>query len=153
MSFLAKVCDALAQVGLRYAVGGGHAVALHGAVRGTVDIDVAIPWDRKSLERAERALTGLGLVSRLPVTAADVFHFRDEYVRNRNLMAWNFYRPENAAEQVNIVITYDLRGKRRQRVDTADGPVHILSRRDLVAMKRAAGRAQDIEEADALERL
>jgi hypothetical protein len=153
MSFLAKVCRALAQEGVRYAIVGGHAVALHGAVRGTVDIDVAIPWDRKSLEQAERALTGLGLVSRLPVTAADVYHFRDEYVRNRNLIAWNFYNPGNAAEQVDIVITYDLRGKRRRRVDTADGPVHILNRKDLVAMKRAAGRAQDVEDADALERL
>jgi hypothetical protein len=153
MSFLVRVCGALVQEGLRYAVVGGHAVALHGAVRGTVDIDVALPWDRKSLAGAERALTGMGLVSRLPVTAGDVFRFRDEYVRNRNLIAWNFYNPQNAAELVDIVITYDLRGKRRQRVDTADGPVHILSRKDLVAMKRAAGRPQDLEDADALERL
>lgn len=153
MSFLSRVCHAFADRGLRYAIVGGHAVALHGAVRGTVDIDVALSWNLKSLEGAEQALTELGLSSRLPVHAEDVFRFRDEYVRNRNLIAWNFYNPHNAAEQVDIVITYDLEGKRRQRVDTSDGSVYVLSRKDLIAMKRASGRPQDLEDADALERL
>lgn len=153
MSFLARVCAALANDGVRYALVGGYAVALHGAVRGTVDVDVALAWSLKSLQDAERALTSLGLASRLPVHAEDVFSFRDEYIRNRNLVAWNFYNPNNAAEQVDIVITYDLVGKRRQRVETADGPVHVLSRKDLIAMKKASGRPQDLEDADALERL
>jgi len=90
MSFLSKVCRSLAGERVRYAVVGGHAVALHGAVRGTVDIDIALTWDLRSLQAAERALAEMGLVSRLPVGAADVFQFRDEYVRNRNLVAWNF---------------------------------------------------------------
>ena len=100
-----------------------------------------------------QALVGLGLVSRLPVHAEDVFRFRDEYVRNRNLIGWNFYNPRNAAEQVDVVITYDLARKRRRRVETHDGPIHILNRKDLIAMKRASGRPQDLEDADALERL
>ncbi len=153
MSFLARVCRSLAEKGLRYAVVGGHAVALHGAVRGTVDIDIALPWNLHSLRGAQQALGEMGLVSRLPVDAEDVFRFRDEYVRNRNLIAWNLYNPQDPAEQVDIVITYDLKGKRRQRVDTADGPVHILSRSDLITMKRTSGRPQDLEDADALERL
>lgn len=153
MTFLARVCRALEDGGVRYAVVGGYAVALHGAVRGTLDIDIAVQWSSRSVRRTERALTELGLVSRLPISAEDVFHFRDEYVKNRNLVAWNFYNPQNAIEQVDIVITYDLKGKRRQRVNTADGPVQILSRRDLIEMKRVSGRPQDLEDAEALERL
>ena len=153
MSFLSRVCRSLAGEQVRYAVVGGHAVALHGAVRGTVDIDIALTWDLRSLQAAERALAEMGLVSRLPVGAADVFQFRDEYVRNRNLVAWNFYNPGNLTEQVDIVITYDLKGKKRHRIDTADGPVYILSRIDLIAMKRASARPQDLQDADALERL
>ena len=136
---------------LRYAVVGGYAVALHGAVRGTVDIDIALIWSLESLRRAERALTGIGLMSRLPISAADVFRFRDEYVENRNMVAWNFYNPANLTEQVDIVVTYDLEGKRRQRIGTPDGPIQILSRKDLIAMKRASERPQDLEDADALE--
>ena len=78
MLILNKVCNALQEAGVRYAIVGGHAVALHGAVRGTVDIDIAIAWTRNMLERAESALTGIGLESRLPISAKDVFDFRDE---------------------------------------------------------------------------
>ena len=45
MTALEKVCAALAQAKLRFAIVGGHAVALHGAVRGTVDID--LPYARE----------------------------------------------------------------------------------------------------------
>ena len=109
MTFLNKVCSALDDKGVRYAVVGGHAVALHGAVRGTVDVDIALAWNLKSLLTAEQALTEIGLVSRLPIDANDVFQFREEYVNNRNLIGWNFYNPINSAEQVDIVITYDLK--------------------------------------------
>ena len=42
MTVLERICTALREAGVRYAVVGGYAVALHGAVRGTVDIDVAV---------------------------------------------------------------------------------------------------------------
>lgn len=74
-------------------------------------------------------------------------------MRNRNLVAWNFYNPHDLTEQVDIVVTYDLKGKRRQRVDTVEGPIQVLSRVDLIAMKRLSGRPQDLEDADALERI
>lgn len=153
MSFLSRVCRAFSEKHLRYAIVGGHAVALHGAVRGTVDVDIALTWNLRSVQGAEQALAEIGLVSRLPINAEDVFRFRDEYIENRNLIAWDFYNPRNLSEQVDIVITYDLKGKRSQRVDTADGPIQILSRKDLITMKRSSGRPQDLEDADALERL
>ena len=153
MPFLNRVCSALAGNAVRYAVVGGHAVALHGAVRGTVDIDIALAWSLESLRSAEQALNGLVLVSRLPLTADDIFQFRDEYVQNRNLIGWNFYNPDNAAEQVDIVITYDLKGRRLTSVDTANGTIRMLGRKDLIEMKKASGRPQDLEDVRALEKL
>ena len=153
MPFLNRVCAALADKGVRYAVVGGCAVALHGAVRGTIDVDIALAWNLKSLRAAEQVLTEIGLVSRLPVHADDVFQFRDEYVQNRNLIDWNFFNPDNLTEQVDIVITYDLKGKKVGTIDTAGGPIRILSRRGLVDMKRASGRPQDLEDIKALEKL
>ena len=153
MTVLERVCAALREAGVRYAVVGGYAVALHGAVRGTVDIDVALRWSRRDLLAAEAALNGIGLVSRLPVTANDVYDFRDEYIANRGLVAWNFHNPDDALEQVDIVITYDLSGKRTRRVDLPDGPVQVLAIDDLIEMKRVSGRPQDLEDAGALERL
>jgi hypothetical protein len=153
MSFLARVGKALDAAGVRYAVVGGYAVALHGAVRGTVDIDLVLRWDLRNLESAATALGSLGLVSRLPVTAEDVYRFRDEYIYNRNLIAWNFYNPRDLTEQVDIVISEDLKGKRTISVQTRAGAIRVLSRKDLIAMKRASGRPQDLADADALEKL
>ena len=153
MTVLEKVCGALREAGVRYAVVGGYAVALHGAVRGTLDIDVALHWSRANLLRAETALQGLGLVSRLPVTGNEVYDFRDEYIANRGLVAWSFHNPGDPLEQVDIVIAYDLAGKRTLRVDLGSGTVQVLCIDDLIEMKRNSGRAQDLEDAAALEKL
>jgi len=150
---LERVCAALRDSGVNYAVVGGYAVALHGAVRGTLDIDLVFRWTEQTLVLAEAALNAIGLVSALPVSAREVFAFREEYVRNRNLIAWKFHNPDDPLEQVDIIINYDLTGKRTRRVELASGPVDILSISDLIAMKRESGRPQDIEDIDALEQL
>ena len=151
--FINEVCKALDQNCVRYAIAGGYAVALHGAVRGTMDVDVVINWDLRSLSDAEKALTDLGLVSRLPINADDVFQFRDEYINNRNLIAWNFHHPEDVSRQVDIIITYDLKGKGLVVHETLAGPIQILKLKDLIRMKRESGRPQDLEDIKALERL
>lgn len=153
MSFLSRVGAALESAGVRYALVGGYAVALHGAVRGTVDVDVILAWDARSLRAAETALRDIGLVSRLPITADEVFRFRDEYIRNRNLIAWNFYNPQDLTEQLDIVISTDLKGKKVRRIETVDGPLQVLARKDLIEMKRASGRPQDLADIAALEKL
>jgi len=55
---------------------GGYAVALHGAVRGTVDIDTVIQLKQNAFNNAEQAFKKLGLQPRLAVSADDVFLFR-----------------------------------------------------------------------------
>ncbi|MEO7386986.1 MAG: hypothetical protein ABIX37_08635 [Gammaproteobacteria bacterium] len=153
MSFLTRIGAALESSGVRYALVGGYAVALHGAVRGTVDVDVILAWDARSLRAAEAALKAIGLVSRLPITADEVFKFRDEYIRNRNLIAWNFYNPQDLTEQLDIVISTDLKGKRVKNIRTGDGVLRVLALKDLIAMKRASGRPQDLADVAALENL
>ena len=128
-------------------------MALHGAIRGTIDINLVFPWTERTLVLAEAALNGIGLVSGLPVSAREVYAFREEYVRNRNLIAWKFHNPDDPLEQVDIIINYDLRGRRTKRVELASGPVTVLSIGDLIAMKRESRRPQDIEDIRALEQL
>ncbi len=153
MTFLERVCAALADVEVPYAIVGGHAVALHGAVRGTIDIDIALRLTRKALRDAESAFRNLGLTSRLPVSADAVFDFREEYLENRNLVAWNFYNPDDLSEQVDIVLAYDLKGKRTKQIKVGKTQLKVLSIDDLIAMKRESGRPQDLADADALEQL
>lgn len=151
--FILTVCQALEKANVLYAVVGGYAVALHGAVRGTVDVDIAINWNLENLQNAEKALSGLGLVSRLPINSKNVFDFRQEYIENRNLKAWNFYNPSNPMHQVDLIISYDLTEKNIDRVQIPDGSIKILSKGDLIRMKKESGRPQDIEDINALENL
>lgn len=153
MTYLERICAALDRAGVHYALVGGYAVALHGAPRGTIDIDVALRWTLADLSRAEKALNSAGLESRLPVSASDIYNFRDEYIENRNLVAWNFHNPGNPMEQVDIIIAYDLTGKKTQPVALPSGTVHVLSIDDLIEMKRRSERPQDAEDAAALDKL
>jgi len=153
MTFLERVCEALNQSGVRYVLVGGYAVSLHGAIRGTLDIDVALRWTKRDLVKTEDALQKIGLVSRLPVTALDVFEYRDEYIQNRNLIAWNFHNPVDPSELLDIIINFDVKGKRAVYKQLSATSVPVLNIRDLIDMKKASGRPQDIEDIKALEKL
>lgn len=148
---LLRVTEALRKARVAHAVVGGYAVALHGAIRGTLDIDLVIRLEEKAFVAAERGLQSIGLQSRLPVGAAEVFRFREEYLANRNLAAWSFVNPDRPSEIVDIVLTHDLAQIRTWNVRIEGRTVRIVALDDLIEMKRAAGRPQDVEDARALE--
>lgn len=149
--FINKVCEALQKAKIPYAVVGGYAVALHGVPRGTFDIDFVIRWTLNNLVNTEKVLKKLGLVSRIPVDALSVFNFREEYITNRNLIAWNFYDPMNQSHQVDIIINYDLKDSSVKTIKTLYGSLRVLSKKDLIAMKKSSGRPQDLEDIKSLE--
>lgn len=151
--FIKQIIQTLNKHKVDYALVGGYAVALHGAIRGTVDIDLVIKLDKSQFQNAEQAMSSIGLQPRLPVSAADVFNFREEYIRNKNLIAWSFYNPGNPLEVVDILITQDLKKIRviNKKVDRLT--IRIASIPDLIAMKKQAGRPQDIEDIKALKKL
>lgn len=151
--FLLKVVDTFKKHKVNYAIAGGYAVALHGAVRGTVDIDVIVNISISGFEKAEKVLESIGLKSRLPVTAKDVYNFRKEYIENRNMIAWNFVNPSNPAEAVDIMITEDLKSIKTKTFRIRDHDVKVVSVKDLIKIKSKSKRKQDIEDVNALRRL
>lgn len=151
--FILEVCRALEAANVPYAIVGGYAVSLHGAVRGTVDVDIVLKWSLEHLQEAEKALQGLGLVSRLPINAQNVFENRRDFIENRNLIAWNFYHPRNLMQQVDIIVDFDLSLAKTTRVQTHLGSFPILALDDLIAMKKKSGRPQDLEDIKALNNL
>lgn len=151
--FIQTVIRALDEHRVKYALVGGYAVALHGAIRGTVDVDIAIALNRATFKRIETDLHEIGLESRLPVTAEEVFAFREEYIQNRNLKTWSFANPRNPLEVVDILITEDAK-----RINTVNKRafgmiVKVAAIADLIAIKQKAGRAQDLEDIKALRKL
>lgn len=151
--FIEKVIHTLDRHNIRYALVGGYAVALHGAIRGTVDIDIAIALTRTSLESTEQALKAIGLEPRLPVTATDVYRYREEYISNRNLVAWSFINPHNPLEVVDVLITEDAANIRTVNRQAFGTRIKVAAIPDLITLKRKAGRPQDLEDIQALEKL
>jgi len=151
--FIQTVIRALIEHRVKYALVGGYAVALHGAIRGTVDVDIVIALNRATFKRAETALHEIGLESRLPVTAEEVFAFREEYIQNRNLKAWFFANPCNPLEVVDILITEDAKRISAVNMRAFGLVVKVAAITDLIAIKKKAGRAQDLEDIKALRKL
>ena len=58
--FIHDVCTALDKAKIPYAIVGGYAVALHGAIRGTIDVDIAIHWTLKNLRKCGKSIKGNG---------------------------------------------------------------------------------------------
>lgn len=151
--FLLELCQAFANAKLKYAVAGGFAVALHGAVRGTLDVDIIISLKEADFLLAERTMKKLGLVPRLPVSAKEVFLYREEFIKNRNMIAWSFLDPKDPTRLVDILINEDV-SKMRSIVKMVQGKkIKILAMSDLIEMKKKAGRPQDLEDVRALESL
>ena len=152
MSFLECVCTCLEQNQIPYALVGGYAVALHGAPRGTIDIDLIIRFREKDFIALEQAFKLIGLQSKLPISAREVFQFREDYIQNRNLIAWSFYSPRNPIEIVDVIITHNLEDNSVTHKMLSKTSINVLSKRDLIKMKKTSGRPQDLIDIDALER-
>ena len=151
--FIYRLAEALKKGQVTYAIVGGYAVALHGAVRGTVDIDIAIRISKKDFSAVEKSLKTLGLESRLPIGAAEVFEFREEYVRNRNLIAWSFYNPLKPIEVVDVLLTEDVAKMKVIRMAMGAYSLPVASLDDLILMKTRSGRPQDLADVEALKKL
>lgn len=54
-------------------------------------------------------------------------------------------------QQVDIVITYNLKNGTVKTFNTSYGKIKVLSLPDLIKMKKTSGRHQDLEDVKALE--
>jgi hypothetical protein len=151
--FLEKLAKELDQSKVPYAIVGGIALALLGAPRGTIDIDIVVEHSEVVFQRLEASLQRLGLTSRIPVKASEVFNFRKEYIRERNLVAWSFFNTRNPFEVVDVIITHDLAHMSCVTKKLGSHRISVISREDLIRMKTASGRPQDIEDVKVLELL
>jgi hypothetical protein len=151
--FILKLINHLDQHKVKYAICGGYAVALHGAVRGTVDIDLVISLNLEQISSAELALQKMGLFSRIPVTAKEIFQFRFEYMQKKNLFAWSFVNPKNPVEVVDILLTFDLSDLKREKVNYVGKDIWILDKKSLIKTKENTGRKQDQLDIDSLKKL
>lgn len=141
---LYEINDAFQKANLKYAIVGGYALALHGLVRATMDVDLVLRLKQEDYELAEKSLKSIDLQSRLPLRAQDIIKMRKEYIEKRNLIAWSFVDYRNPSRQVDILITKDLRKMDIVNISVAGRKIPIASLQEILKMKKEAGRPQDL---------
>ena len=141
---LSKLVKALKKEKINYMIVGGYAVNFHGYSRNTVDIDLIIKFTLANLKKIEKLLQQMGMVSTLPIDAVSVYKFRDEYIKNRNLIAWSFYNENDPTDQIDILINHDVSDFKSEKFRVGQLEFKLISKEDLIRMKKKAGRDKDL---------
>ncbi len=154
------ILEALAATRVRYLIVGGLAVVAHGYVRFTADVDLVLDLEPDNLHRALAALKGLGYRPRAPV---DLEEFgsparRAEWVRDKGLTVFSLYSPAHLATEIDLFVEPPLDFAQAYAhaatLEVAPGlRATFVSLTDLLRLKRAAGRTQDLLDIEKLERL
>ena len=129
---------------VEYLVVGGHALAAHGLVRATKDLDVWVRPHPANAGRAIAALASFG-ASLQDLTESDL------------AAAGTIFPIGVPPIRIDVItpidgVTFDEAWSARIEARFVDQTVTVLSRADLIRNKRAAGRAQDLLDVKWLER-
>ncbi len=157
--FYEDVLRVLDTNGVAYVVVDGTAVILHGVPRTTMDLDLVPDYAPTNMHRLVDALTSIGFVPRAPVPAhqlADPAR-RAEWIRDKGLRAFSFNRPSRPLDAVDILLdsplSYEALSMDSETLNAGVVSIRIASIAHLIVLKQRAGRAQDLSDIDALQRL
>lgn len=141
----------------RYLIVGGLAVVAHGYLRFTADVDLVLDPEPGSLTRAVEALTTLGYKPRAPVSFRDFEDpaKRESWVREKGMTVFSLFSTEHAATEIDLFVEppfdFERAYSHAARMEVAPGATGtFVSREDLIAMKRKAGRPRDLEDVEGL---
>ena len=137
--------------GVDFVVIGGIAVLLHGYPRNTRDLDIAFAYDEANLKALGGVLVDLGAELR-DVDAPLPFVPDEQTLRGIELLTL-----QTTAGWLDVqrrtpgVASYEKLRRGAVRVDLDGFTVLVAGADDLIAMKRTAGRPQDLIDIAALE--
>lgn len=133
-----------ADAGAEFVLLGGHAVAFHGHPRATKDMDVLIRADASNAERVYRALAAFGAPLEAFQIGATDFATYDGVLQ--------IGLPPRRVDILNRAdgITFDEAVAEGASFTLEGRTIPVIGRAALIKNKRAAGRAQDIADIEAL---
>jgi hypothetical protein len=151
------VARALDEAGVAYLVVGGVAVALHGYLRATQDLDLVIGLERGNALRAVEALSALGYRPIVPVRLEDFADpaVRRHWVEEKGMTVFSLVsdRYRRLAIDLFAEVPFDFQQEfeRREGSEIEPGLVlPLVSVETLIRMKEAVGRPRDRDDAEHL---
>ena len=148
---LAGVLRALLDEGVEFVVIGGLAVAVHGFVRATEDVDLVPAPDRDNLDRLVNRLIREGARLTLAPERSPGPEERRALYRGRNLSVSTRLGDVDVVQRLHGVPPYADLNARAITVAPFGLQIRVASRGDLIAMKRAGGRPTDLADLERLE--
>jgi len=139
---LARVFASLNSHEVRYVVIGGIAAILHGVPRATFALDILIDPTEDNAQRLLDALDAAGLGTASLTTV-------EELLANEITVFKDYVRIDVQTRTPGIAFAEAW--QRRETRQVGGELLHALCRADLIASKRAAGRAVDLEDVRLLE--
>lgn len=144
-----EILSQLDDRGVEFVIVGGVAAALHGGARVTFDLDLVPSLAEESWQAAVDLLWSLGARPRIPEPLErirDVDQVR-RWQREKGMLALNFRTPDGRIE-VDLLVSESERlsslRERAVKVTLEQRTFYVASIDDLIAMKRQAGRPQDL---------
>lgn len=157
--FYGDIFATLNKAEVRYLVVGGVAVALHGAVRFTHDLDLFVDLEEGNLLRFIHILKQKKLSPKIPAKPEDFAkkELRDIWIKEKNMKVFSFRDAEDETKTIDVFVYEPIDFKeaysRRIIVKSHGINVPIISKEDLIKLKEISGRMQDIEDIGALKKL
>ena len=128
--------------GVDYLIVGAHALAVHGHVRATKDLDV---WVRPSPDNAARVLKAL------LAFGAPILDLTQEDLASPGVVFQIGVPPVRIDVLTQIDgVEFDVAWSERVVVTRRAGNVYVLSKRLLIVNKQASGRLQDLADVERL---
>lgn len=127
---------------VKYLTIGGIAAILHGVPRATFDLDILIESTPENAQRLLDALLDAGFGTASLVTAEQLLAHEITIFRDR---------VQIDVQTSTKGIAFEEAWERREVMQYEQQEFHVLSRDDLIASKRAAGRPKDLEDVRLLE--
>lgn len=155
---LVKVFQELNRRKVRYLLAGGVAANLYGSPRLTKDLDLWVDMEENNLKKLVQAFKKMGFVPRIPVKAEEFIsrENRERWFRGKGMLAYTLINPKNPFENVDILFRvpfpFEKAYKRRKIFKSENTPISTVSTEDLMAMKKRAGRPQDLADIEILKK-
>jgi len=154
---LEAIAQELNAAGVRYLVAGGLAVAAHGYLRFTADLDVVIALEPTNVLNAFAALARLGYRPLVPITAEQFAdpEQRKRWIDEKGMQVLNLHSERFRTTPIDLFVTepFDFSGEFAIAMEAEIAPglaLRFVSIDTLITMKEQAGRLKDLDDIEHL---
>lgn len=140
---------------------GGLAVAAHGYVRYTEDVDLVVALEKANVTRALMVLESLGYRPGVPVPAADFAdpEKRNTWIRDKGMVVFQMTSDRQQETPIDLFVSepfdFAKEWERAIRLPAEGGQAlaPVVSYEQLLVLKRASGRQSDLIDIEKLEKI